>query len=459
MNLPRREFLKKAGVASAPFAVPALLSDTGTLEAGEGRVDITPPPGVLLSGFHYRPGRERRVVESRRPTYARALVLRFKGQMAAILSVDLCAVSREMSARVAKQIAATTGIPTSHVRLCATHTHSAPTGRFARQWGGLPKDHLADVEVKSVEAVIQAVNDLSPCDLWLGKTRAEGAHFNRTTQDWKPDDQFNDQASDDDRWLDSQLRLLRFDRGASKASLHWYHFSAHPVCYTGRKSGPDWPGVVTELCEDRFGFHPSFLQGHCGDVNPGAGARWLGDPDDTAAKVVAALGRCLNRAKRIEVDRFKVTQRSVALPLDIDLHLQQTQRYQRDPESCSSGEYVDAGFAREWYQSMSLWDLKRTHLAVSISSLQLGPIVLLFHPSELFSYYGLRIQRDSPYKESILMGYTDGFIGYLTDPRSHKEREYAAALVPKVLGLPPFRPEAARALTRDALDLLKRNRL
>ena len=104
---------------------------------------------------------------------------------------------------------------------------------------------------------------------------------------------------------------------------------------------------------------------------------------------------------------------------------------------------------------MSKWDVTQRQLPISISTLQLGPVGLFFHPSELFSYYGLSIRHHAPQEHTIAVGYTDGFVGYLTDPTSHKSREYAAAIVPKVLDLPPYVPTAARDFTGQAIDFLK----
>ena len=47
-----------------------------------------------------------------------------------------------------------------------------------------------------------------------------------------------------------------------------------------------------------------------------------------------------------------------------------------------------------------------------ISVTQLGEVGLLFHLAELYSYYGLEIRRDSPFEHTLVIGYTDDFIGY-----------------------------------------------
>ena len=80
---------------------------------------------------------------------------------------------------------------------------------------------------------------------------------------------------------------------------------------------------------------------------------------------------------------------------------------------------------------------------------------MLFHPAELYSCYGLAIRRDSPVADTLVVGYTDGIIGYLPDPKAYKAGEYAAIVVPKILDYPPFTPTAARQFTAAAMAMLK----
>ena len=73
----------------------------------------------------------------------------------------------------------------------------------------------------------------------------------------------------------------------------------------------------------------------------------------------------------------------------------------------------------------------------------------------MYSYYGLAIRRDSPLPDTLVVGYTDGIIGYLTDPHAYRAEEYAAVTVPKILDYPPFVPTAASQVTAAAVELLK----
>ncbi len=145
----------------------------------------------------------------------------------------------------------------------------------------------------------------------------------------------------------------------------------------------------------------------------------------------------------------------VALPLDISLFRQWLEAYAADPAACGTGVWVDAPFAEAWYRDSVHRDLSQPTLAAPLSVMQLGEVALVFHPSELYSYYGLAIRRDSPLPHTLVVGYTDDMVGYLPDPTAYTAQEYAAIVVPKILDLPPFEPTAARVLAATAIDRLR----
>ena len=118
--------------------------------------------------------------------------------------------------------------------------------------------------------------------------------------------------------------------------------------------------------------------------------------------------------------------------------------YRRDPSKCTSDQWVDAGFAADWYRGNQERDLNVKHLPITLSAIQLGPVGMLFHPAELYSYYGLAIRRDSPLHDTLVVGCTDGSIGYLPDPAAYQLGEYSALVVPKIIDFPPFQPTAAQ---------------
>ena len=430
----------------------------GMLEAGEGVVDITPPLGIELAGFHRAPGNERLITGIRQPTSTRALVLRCNAVETAIVSIEVPGVSRDFVKRVQARVAEQVQIPAEHVRICVTHTHSMPALCYYRQWGAIPPQaYVEHVEQSVVQAVELAKSDLTPAELYVGKAQVVGGNFNRTSETWKTDELFTTESSDEERWLDTMLHALHFQRGADKQGLLWYHFSAHPVCYTDGNAGPDWVGIVAEQTRSADGLAPAFLQGHCGDVNPGDGTpSWLGVAEEVAEPIYNALHHALNTAERVDVSELKISNAEIEVPLNIELFKAQLAQYTEDPGQCTGGEWVDAGFAQDWFEGAQNWDLQQTSRITPISAIQLGEVGLLFHPAELYSYYGLEIRHNAPFQHTLVVGYADDFIGYLTDPAAHATAEYAAIVVPKIVDLPPFTPDAARIFTDEVKAFLHR---
>ena len=457
----RRAFLQSlagsvltAGLSASQRLYAATESSDQFL-AGQAIVDITPPVGIEMGGFHRTPGNERRIQGIRQPTEARALVLRRGEWEAAILSLDLAAVSAEAARRIQERVQQQTGILAGNVRVSVTHTHSMPAFCYLRQWGAIPLEFAAAVEQKAVEAVQRAQADLAPASLAIGKSRAVGGNFNRTTKDFRTDEQFDDQARDDRRWLDTQVHVLHFERAAGKGSLLWYHFSAHPVCYADEQAGPDWPGIVAAKLREKHALTAAYLQGHAGDVNPGDGDPWRGDADKTAAAVYQAVEQAWAARRPVDTSLLHCQSVSFGLPLNLNLFKQWLERYGQDPSQCTTGEWVDSGFAQDWYQANVRRDVTSPVLPISLSILRIGDLALVFHPSELYSYYGLSIQRGSPLAHTIVVGYTDGIVGYLTDPAAYVSNEYAATVVPKILDFPPFASDAAQQMSAELGRLIQ----
>src|SRR5258706_500505 len=425
-------------------------------EAGEGISDITPALGVELAGFHKPAGQERRHTAVRQSCPARALALRLGKNEASIVVMDLLGLSAAFAHRVKKRISKKTDIPEKHIRICATHSHSAPALMFLRQWGAISPEFEKLAEDRVVDAVIAAKKDLAAADLYWGKDRVQNGNFNRTSKTWKTDAEFSKESTDDERWLDTVLHALYFQREKPKKSLLWYQFSAHAVCFNDTQAGPDWPGLVMNKMLARDELQPSFLQGNCGDVNPGEGTPWLGDPEKVSEAVYAALHHATNHSEYVSVDQMRIVTEQIDLPLDIARLRNEIETYEKDPSACTKGEWVDPPFAKDWHDELKKWNPRKMSYSAPLSAMRLGEVALLFHPAELYSYYGLAIQRDSPFPKTISLGYCDDFVGYVPDPKAYDAKEYAALVVPKLTGLPPFKPEAGRMLAAESVKLLNK---
>jgi neutral ceramidase len=184
------------GCTNPPVLLPAVRSSGGTpgnpeFQAGIGRSDITPVPGLGLTGY----GSEGKPAAGYRTRlYARALVLQdTSGQRLAIVVADLPLMSMLVQRTVAMRIAAETGIGTDHLIICATHTHAGPghyldsnelnaIGSQVPCYDTVVVDFLVDAVAR---AVVHAVENLHPARLAWGSFPVWGYTRNRSYEAYR----------------------------------------------------------------------------------------------------------------------------------------------------------------------------------------------------------------------------------------------------------------------------------
>jgi neutral ceramidase len=167
-------------VASTPSPRPTA-PETRTFRAGFGRVDITPPPGVGLSG-NGPEGRRARGYRLR--LYARALVVQdTSGSRLALVVVDLPHTSLLLQRRVGERLRKHGyDIGNDRLLLSATHTHSGPGNHYEAAhfneensevagYDSLLTDSLATRIARAIE---MAVDSLRPAKLAWGTTDVWG---------------------------------------------------------------------------------------------------------------------------------------------------------------------------------------------------------------------------------------------------------------------------------------------
>ncbi len=457
--LSRREVLQFLAYPVLPAFISSAWSlgsseEDTCLLIGEQEVDITPPLGVELAGFHRKPGEERRVRAIRQPSYARVLVISAGDFTGCLVSLDLVAVGKEFTTDVRSALWERYEIPPINVHLCATHTHSMPTFRHLRQWGAVPEEYRGEVTEKIIAAVGGALESLLPTRLRVGQAPAPGASFNRTSSQWRTDAEFGPDATPNDRWLDTMLQVAIFDRIGGPSPVICYHFSSHPVCFADEQAGPDWCGTVAERIKEQVRVRPAFFQGHAGDVNPGHGSPWRGEVGQVTEAVSEALLKAIAAAKPINPLPARSAVKWCRLPFDLELYGRWMAAYAEEPEKCTSGHWVNAHFAKAWYEDNAASPWQEPSLLVELGLVRLGELAFVFHPAELYSYYGLLIRHQSRVPHTWVVGYANDFIGYLPDPMAFAKGEYAATTVPKILDLPPFCADAAEILAHRAIELV-----
>jgi hypothetical protein len=105
-------------------------------------------------------------------------------------------------------------------------------------------------------------------------------------------------------------------------------------------------GLVAELVRQKLNLSPSFLQGHCGDVNASDATQWMAPERNQYSSWLPGLPKQRQPSTAGSVD--VCAQVNSFRPLDINLS-PLAQEYRTIGE-VHRRAWVNAGFAADWYQ-------------------------------------------------------------------------------------------------------------
>jgi neutral ceramidase len=435
----------------------------GRLRAGVCHVDITPPLGVEPGAWRLRTGRAKGV---REPLLAQALVLDDGVRRIALVATDLLWMPRHVAEAARRRIAALTGIPAEAVLLNASHNHSAPVllepdgGRAAVRTEGL-EGYAAALPDRLAGAVYAANARRQPAAIGAGVGRAPGISVNRV---------------DPRRSVDDTVTVLRVD-GESGPIAVVAGFACHGTCVGGQtlEWNADFPHAL------RIGVgraHPGteclFLQACAGDLAPLD--YWFGNEapvphgfparDRVGVALAAEVRRILPTIwtageVRLAAASRIVTLRRRRLPWS-DVELDRAERRLAAdpgpvyPEAWPDDVHTATSAQRfpQHYQRGALAmyrDMRRREdvpVEAEVQALAIGDAVIVGTPFELFSGPGRAVRERSPFRTTLVLGYTNGYLGYLP-PTEDFDR---VAAVPLEAVLDQTRYRWAYGITNTHLD-------
>jgi neutral ceramidase len=374
----------------------------GSLSAGFARADITPDPRML--NWTLTPPRP--YGEMHDPLFARVLVLSARDTRVVLLGWDLLDARDFAVARVRQAVSAATGIPSSHIMIQATHTHSGPKSEMGTERAlrreevtsrpvhdGPTYREWADRLVETCITLVQKADATKqPVTLGLGRAYAGEWLFNR--RPLRPDHTVQSTlVPRDPHVLGDGLRFgsvdptmtvmtLRDAAGANVCTL--FHLPMHAVAVYSSYKGisADWPGRVTDLLRGKLGGEAMFLQGCAGDIVPArrgfeaveAMSALIADRAAAAARAGATLTR---------TGPLRVSRHVVGLPAT---------------EAAAK-------------------DLGRVTIDAEISVVSIGPVVLVTLPGEPLQEISTAILQRSPFPHTLVLGYANGRgVGYIGLP-------------------------------------------
>jgi len=220
--------------------------ESGQLQAGAARVDITPAAAELSSG-------SQGILD---PLYARAIVVDNGHRRAAMLTVDAGGLPTALWEALRTRAASELGIAPENFLLTATHTHSAPFRR------------AAGFEDNLFAAVSQAAARLQPARMAFG-TGQSWINVNRNIID--PENRRWWEGPNYEGPSDKAVAVLRFETLEGAPIAVYYNYAVHPVV-TGNLDmvSGDIPGAASAYLEASLGSDAVAVwsSGASGDQNP-----------------------------------------------------------------------------------------------------------------------------------------------------------------------------------------------
>lgn len=425
---------RRAGLWLIALAAAALCG-TGAfaaepVRAGAAKRRVTPPlwvPYLTSSGN----GTNAPFVAVHDDLYARAVVFDNGANAVAVLAVDsigydnsILGAGRNFTRELRERVAAKTGLMPAAIMLSASHTHSAPetigltpmheTPRVA-EW---LERHLDDL----VQTVVDAWNDRRPVRLRCGKARVE--HFARYRRIVLKDGTLNrngplpNEADVAAPWrVDDELTVVYAETGGGAPHAVLLNYTAHPViAMLLPEVSADYPGAATATVENALdGAVCLFTQGATGNVNS---PQVSGTFDD-----VRAAGRQIADAALTEIEQLRAMP-----PLTIDTINVRSQTCSLAARPCPSlAEAVQQDKAQSTPLSRRMVrlaaKLAADPLEAEVQAMRVGPVRWVSLPGEAFVETGLALKEAGA---TFVIGYANGYLGYLPIRRAYAEGGYEA---------------------------------
>lgn len=426
---------------------------------GAARVDITAPSDAA------NPAAGKYAHEK---LYVRAIVLDTGTTRAALIGADQGGLSEAIWQAASTQIAAELKCPIQNILMSTTHTHSGwgPGGFRALADSNAPPPPIIG---QMVDAVRQAKAKLQPARVGFGSGRSY-LNVNRDAID--PETHLWTQAPNLDGPSDKTVAVVEFLAWNGEPIAVYMDYGMHPVngFLTGITSA-DFAGAASRYVEQAFDDKPVavFAQGASGDQNPlylrtatNALASRSGTPITgyvmTREPIEAPIrdGKVnagpLDSQVRDQLERLMDSE-GVLLGEEVIRVMTNIKRLDSSPSiaaeqmtvTCPGRKRIDA--SREGKPGSYV---DEDPVEIRLGALRIGNIALTSVSAELYTAIGLRLKRESPMTNTVLVTLANGRAdsGYIPNDTAF------GALTFQVLGS-KLKPGCAEtAIVNGLLDLM-----
>jgi hypothetical protein len=448
------------------------------MKVGYAWSNITPHPGITLSGFAARRNRPSNAVDD--PLFVRALALEDGERLALILAFDLLALGSEMDVLLHAALDMHIGkrLPRESRIFCATHTHSAPATITLLGCGVPEAWYWRKVVAAAVDAAENALARLRPATFRAATVPVKNGNYNRrrlladgrVVMAQEPEAPVRKSGPDWERVL-----LLRFDDEEGNGIAGIASWAAHPATVCTRAISADFPGEICQGLMQKTNFPFMFLQGACANLNPPSPATGRAEMLRNSAAILVQLEKVkwpargqsamsgpirqpltlkyTPRLKPAELEKMRKGLTTIAIS---GVGPEPEMKFMGNILNVPAGQPLERETAKYFAGVLCQWCAKTLEHArakeepvceLNVAALGLGKVVLAFVAAEVFVETALAVQAAFPKKIVNVVGYASPLVGYLPTDEALKDGGYEADFAYRFYNHPaPFARGSEKAL-------------
>ncbi len=407
---------------------------------GAAKREITPKVSMTMGGYGLRTEKSTGVHD---PLYARALYISDGSQTALLVICDLVAVGDDLVAIVRKAISTELRIAADRIMIAATHTHAGP----AAVRNLLDPDYTKLLADSAVAAAREAATSARPATLASKWIDVDGVSQNRRDPEYPVKEGLDLLVA-----IDAKCEVI--------ASLIFY--ACHPTImeFDNLEYSADFPGAAIQLVEENLGGQAIYLQGACGDINPTWSAHDWENVELNGKIVGSAALAAAYRALTLGVNRFAVNlswaidtlQAPVAGSVVRDFEIAMASEFitlvRQRPEDVEEErdeiaeldakiKSADLELRERLQPRLTFLKAKRYGWTnpsplylpgsdnLEIQAIQLSDeVVILGLPGEYLIDVATEIEKRSPFQQTLIVCYANGYFDYFPLAKDFKEHGY-----------------------------------
>lgn len=407
---------------------------------GAAKREITPKVSMTMGGYGLRTEKSTGVHD---PLYVRALYISDGSQATLVVICDLVAVGDDLVAIVRNAISAELKIAANRIMIAATHTHAGP----AAVRNLLDPDYTKLLTDSAVAAAKEAATSARPASFASKWIDVDGVSQNRRDPEYPVKEGLDLLVA-----IDANREVV--------ASLIFY--ACHPTImeFDNLEYSADFPGAAIQLVEENLGGQAIYLQGACGDINPTWSAHDWENVELNGKIVGSAALAAAYRALTLGVNRFAVNlswaidtpQAPVAGSVVRDSEIAVASEFitlvRKRPEDVEEDrdeiaeldakiKGADLALRKRLQPRLTFLKAKRYGWTnpsprylpgsdnLEIQAIKLSDeVVILGLPGEYLIDVATVIEKRSPFKQTLIVCYANGYFDYFPLAKDFKEHGY-----------------------------------